>query len=1331
MTYVFGNRQIFGRETELGVLQHAYERVSQTGYGEIVLIGGPVGSGKTSVVNAFLAANPTLKFTVGKADQALRWVPYSAVLKAVSALLPPGDIEDITSVRDAGTPGAPNRVRDRLISAIQSTVSPNSPLLLFIDDLHWLDDSSMQLMRTISERGIRDVLLVGTYRTDEAIDFRETGLSSFLGDTAVKVTDILLNTLAYDAVEGLVSAQRYGETSKQLARLVQSVAGGNPFHIQLILNVLDRAETAPDIAHFVSDQKNWGLNSLLSRIVAELPSDTRRIVQLASCIGYTSERTLLTEAAKVLPDRFFSHLEPAVALGLVRTDGALCHFTHDAVREHIRASLSKEERTTQHALLARAMLKSEPVSTDQHLALAEQIVKAKQNPILIEEFEAPLEALIKAAKIAKAVGALDSALRYIEKGIELLSLSEQSGGFNWSLAELRCSTLVEALGSAIDDKELEQLSVQAVSALERARVVRLKAAVLILRGQFEDAIDLALGGLASLGIDLPRRPTRQDLDSAFNATTSALEGFSLRQICEHPRLKDETIVVAMDLLATLQSSFFSDDGLKFLHVAKIVELSARYGVCEATCYGLAWCGVCVASDYSDYAMALSMAEAAVALSEMPSFQAYRTAALVALDQVAVWRRPLSYALSRAREAFEHGKRSGDVSMACYATNHIVSNLLVMGAPLPVVMNEANRGLAMARKVGFEEVIRILQVQQEFANGLRNSDLERGRILQIATSDKASEMSPLVFWGHLYEGITAFYSGQIEAAFEFFIEARKWAWTTPAHIHLSCLHFYSGLCERILGIKNWTAQHREALADYAENNPATFTNKLALIDAEAARAAGDLFGALRFYEQSIQAARDGEFFHELALAHERAGRLSLETGLIFAGAEHIRQAQVHYRKWGAIQHVDRLEAEFAPIFTQRVDNEAQSANIPRLDKADELTNDLVIAAIKFSGAMRGQLIGINGNDLVIIANTSLRDGVTSIASEPSRYTNEMAPSSIIRYVVESAHSLRYGHATAEAGDAHATSLKECPVRSLLCVPLKEQDQVFSILYLENNAVSDAFSYETEQAIELFVLATAEAIRLKAQLDDYKVAAGEQKRRDAAVGGGRADLIKNSHITILGGMAASIVHEVNQPLSAIVTQANAGIRWLRQSPPQVDKAITNFTKIEESSIRASGIVSALRSLAKQAPATLEFFELTDVVSSVLDIVETDARAIGVDIECELAGGTLFADAIQVQQVVLNLMTNALDAMDGLENRRLRISSEVRDAYVVLAVSDTGTGIPATARESIFDPFFTTKGHGLGMGLAICKTIAEVHGGGLSIGASNSSGTTMTFRLPIAAN
>jgi C4-dicarboxylate-specific signal transduction histidine kinase len=264
----------------------------------------------------------------------------------------------------------------------------------------------------------------------------------------------------------------------------------------------------------------------------------------------------------------------------------------------------------------------------------------------------------------------------------------------------------------------------------------------------------------------------------------------------------------------------------------------------------------------------------------------------------------------------------------------------------------------------------------------------------------------------------------------------------------------------------------------------------------------------------------------------------------------------------------------------------------------------------------------------------------------------------------------------------------------------------------------------------MVAASKALVLKAELDEERETSLVQSHREKSMLTARADLIKNSHITVLGGMAASIVHEVNQPLSAISTFANSGTRWLRQSTPQIDKAITNFSKIEESSLRASAIISALRSLAKQAPANLEFVSFNQIVANVLEFIETDDRTNNLRIDCVLVeNSTVFADAIQIQQVVYNLVTNALDAMEAQNaGRSLKIVSELRDGSVVLSVSDNGSGIPATSRETIFDPFFTTKDRGLGMGLAICRSIAKVHGGDLLVGQSNANGTTMIFRLPV---
>lgn len=170
MTIALRNTKIFGRVGELKILKDAYDRVSQTGFGEIVLISAPSGYGKTSVVNAFISEN-SVYHTVGKADEALRGVPYSAILKALFDFVSPGTISDLTTLRDDSSVTSPARARDRFASAIQSHARPTNPLVLFIDDLQWLDESSPQLIRSFSEGCFRDILVIGTYRSDTTSDF--------------------------------------------------------------------------------------------------------------------------------------------------------------------------------------------------------------------------------------------------------------------------------------------------------------------------------------------------------------------------------------------------------------------------------------------------------------------------------------------------------------------------------------------------------------------------------------------------------------------------------------------------------------------------------------------------------------------------------------------------------------------------------------------------------------------------------------------------------------------------------------------------------------------------------------------------------------------------------------------------------------------------------------------------------------------------------------------------------------------------------------------------------------------------------------------------------
>jgi C4-dicarboxylate-specific signal transduction histidine kinase len=220
--------------------------------------------------------------------------------------------------------------------------------------------------------------------------------------------------------------------------------------------------------------------------------------------------------------------------------------------------------------------------------------------------------------------------------------------------------------------------------------------------------------------------------------------------------------------------------------------------------------------------------------------------------------------------------------------------------------------------------------------------------------------------------------------------------------------------------------------------------------------------------------------------------------------------------------------------------------------------------------------------------------------------------------------------------------------------------------------------------------------------------------------------------MGSMAASIAHEVNQPLTAIVATVDACLRWLNRPRPEIAEALDGFANIKRDAMRAADVIRALRALAKQAPAMLEPLQVDDLVSKVLSMVRMEIEERNVKLVARLSAGstTVEADRVQLQQVVLNLITNALDAMSltPVGQRELIVTSFREQDMVAVSVKDHGAGVPDEVLGQIFEPFFTTKEHGMGMGLAICRSIVEAHGGTLQTRNRRSGGSEFVFRLPV---
>jgi PAS domain S-box-containing protein len=248
---------------------------------------------------------------------------------------------------------------------------------------------------------------------------------------------------------------------------------------------------------------------------------------------------------------------------------------------------------------------------------------------------------------------------------------------------------------------------------------------------------------------------------------------------------------------------------------------------------------------------------------------------------------------------------------------------------------------------------------------------------------------------------------------------------------------------------------------------------------------------------------------------------------------------------------------------------------------------------------------------------------------------------------------------------------------------------------------------------------------ADIEDRKRAEEEREKL-------RADLAHVNRISILGELTASLSHELRQPIAAAMTNAKTCMRWLMREQPAVDEALEAASRIEKDGSRAAEIIDRLRSLYKQSPPKRELVDVNEIVVEMLVLLQDEANRYSIAVRTELAPhiSKITADRVQLQQVLMNLMLNAIEAMKDTAGE-LTIKTEMgQSGEVLISVSDTGVGLPPEKTEQIFNAFFTTKPQGSGMGLSISRSIVESHGGHLWATANSGRGTTFYFTVPTAA-
>jgi signal transduction histidine kinase len=292
------------------------------------------------------------------------------------------------------------------------------------------------------------------------------------------------------------------------------------------------------------------------------------------------------------------------------------------------------------------------------------------------------------------------------------------------------------------------------------------------------------------------------------------------------------------------------------------------------------------------------------------------------------------------------------------------------------------------------------------------------------------------------------------------------------------------------------------------------------------------------------------------------------------------------------------------------------------------------------------------------------------------------------------------------------------RTALFVPMVKDEKVIGVLIVGRTRVQPF----TDKQIELvtdFAAEAAIALQITRREREYRQIQNE--------------LAHASRVATMGQLTASIAHELKQPLSAVVTNGHAGLRWLRRQPPEIEEAAQSVEQMIKEAKRASDVIDRIHSLVKKHAPRMEKLDINGAILELVGLIQSEMVKNGVTARMELAEFLphIQGDRVQLQQVILNLMINSIQAMSDLagRERELHVTTElIASEGVRVGVRDSGPGFSAENLQRLFAPFYTTKPSGMGMGLSICRSIVEDHGGRLWASRIDPQGALFQFTIPV---
>jgi predicted ATPase/signal transduction histidine kinase len=1272
------------------------------------------------------------------------------------------------------------RLTAQLLNAFATA---QKPLILFFDDLQWADAGTLAVIRhLITDPGVQHVLIVAAYRD---IGAQSSPTLQWLDDDAIRhqmvvvpaqplrttdLAELISDTLACTLLEAL-----------PLAKHVESRTGGEPFFaIRLLASLADEGAISFD---YRECKWTWNLRGVaqiahpdniadfMRLRIASLSAQTQGTLHYLACLE-SSSLDILNVAMHGELSETLSALIDAQKQDLVVQQANNWRFWHDRVREAVYTSIPAAERQAFHFAIGRTLAACATIDLqgDQLFVVVNQINRGLPLVKSVAERQSFGRLNLAAGRRAKDAAEHVSALGYFAAAARLLSGTRESAdryAAEFHLSE--CEFLTGAGSFAL--KRLQRLSRNFLDLRLRTSVTRLLVTILTARDQTHDALDVALNYLRQAGEQLPAKPSADDVDDEFKRVVNLMNGRKPHDLLAMPLMRNMQLRSIMEVyVGLLPVAIFHDRNLRDLVLLRMTALSLEHGHCDASTHAYAGVVRALGARYGDYEMGIQFGELAMKLIDNKDLGSMKVRAQLAVGAcVLPWSQPVKHAETLVREAMHTASVIGDLNYEIYSRRNLVSILIFSATPIREAMAQADAGLDIARKYGIDLMADSFTAQIWMLRQLCGLPIDEASLLTAGYDPRAIDriaintalpksIAAFAHWTRQMQLALTF--GDFEAALTAEREAAKHAWTSDslvervdyccygalAHAEALLARSFEIIPEHVVALYD----RHNTLAVWARYCPENFRCRLALVEAQIACVEGRCADAEQRFEEAIKDARQHGFFQIEAMAAEAAARHYARRALHIVARSYLCHARQAYVSLGATAKVHAIDS---------VDTEEPAASTPRERRAadrsvchgrnghqsgsaappsgemilSKLAGTIVTSSVEFAGAQRGILALYKGASLLVAASAHITRNGVALSMCPAELTYRDVPMTILKEVARTRSHIALDDVLESDAFASDPYIESNRPRSIACMPIIQQSRLTGMLYLENGIAAGVF---TSRKIDVLVALATQAAAALENARIYARVTEESRPRDRAADASphesQTEQARVKPLATMRELVASVVHEVAQPFATVGTAAIAALNWLSAPQPDIDQARNMVEQVVEQSSRGRSIVRSLRALVGDAAPSFELFDINESISQTLLQVRGRIREAHIELDTQSLNRNLpvYGDRTQLQQVVLNLLLNAMDAMEGVTGRRRILTintSEPSTEDIFVAVEDTGPGIAPSVAGRLFSPFVTTKKEGLGMGLVICSMIIEAHGGVLTVEPGPESGSVFRFSLP----